>query len=116
MWVKKMEMVRRRGAVIADLCLFCLDGPDCGTAFEMAHAAALGKRELTFTFDWRSMREKYGGACDASVMSVEDFGLSFSLMLRDGAEAFDSFDAALHYFLRHSSEWRGCDYGGCVRS
>ncbi|ESS62829.1 hypothetical protein TCDM_14379 [Trypanosoma cruzi Dm28c] len=116
MWVKKMEMVRRRDAVIADQCLFCLDGPDCGAAFEVSHAAALGKTELTFTFDWRSMREKYGGACDASVMGVEDFGLSFSPMPRGGAEALDSFDAALHHFLRHSSEWRGCDCGGCVRS
>ncbi|RNF01290.1 nucleoside deoxyribosyltransferase, partial [Trypanosoma cruzi] len=96
MWVKKMEMVRRRDAVIADLCLFYLDGPDCGTAFEVGHAAALGKTEPTFTLDWRSMREKYGGACDASVMGVEDFCLSFSPMLRDGAEALDSFDAALH--------------------
>ncbi|PWU86860.1 hypothetical protein C3747_515g6 [Trypanosoma cruzi] len=111
MRVKKMEMVRRRDAVIADLCLFCLDGPDCGTAFEVAHAAALGKTVPTFAFDWRSMREKYGAACDASVMSVEDFGLSFSLMLCDGAEAFYSFDAALHRFLRHSSECRGCDCG-----
>ncbi|EAN99550.1 hypothetical protein, conserved [Trypanosoma cruzi] len=116
MWVKKMEMVRRRDAVIADLCLFCLDGPDCGTAFELGHAAALGMTVPTFAFDWRSMREKYGGACDASVMSVEDFGLSFSLMPRGGAEALDSFDAALHHFLRHSSECRGCDCGGCVRS
>ncbi|PWU86856.1 hypothetical protein C3747_515g1 [Trypanosoma cruzi] len=111
MRVKKVEMVRRRDAVIADLCLFCLDGPDCGTAFELGHAAALGMTVPTFTFDWRSMREKYGAACDASVMSVEDFGLSFSLMLCDGAEAFYSFDAALHRFLRHSSECRGCDCG-----
>ncbi|PWV17779.1 hypothetical protein C3747_16g510 [Trypanosoma cruzi] len=61
------------------------------------------------------MREKYGAACDASVMSVEDFGLSFSLMLCDGAEAFYSFDAALHRFLRHSSECRGCDCGMCAK-
>ncbi|KAF5222732.1 hypothetical protein ECC02_004309 [Trypanosoma cruzi] len=113
---KNLEMIRHCDAVIADLSPFRSHEPDCGTAFEVGYAAALGKTVLTFTSDRRSMREKYGGAFDASGRTVEDFGLPFNLMLCDGTEVFDSFDAAFHHFLRQRSEWRGCDCSGGVRS
>ncbi|RNF01603.1 nucleoside 2-deoxyribosyltransferase [Trypanosoma conorhini] len=101
---QNMEMIRQCDAVIADLSPFRSHEPDCGTAFEVGYAAALGKTVLAFTSDRRSMREKYGGACDAAGRTVEDFGLPFNLMLCDGTEVFDSFEAAFQHFVRHCAK------------
>ncbi|ESL11617.1 hypothetical protein TRSC58_00628 [Trypanosoma rangeli SC58] len=101
---KNMEMIRQCDAVIADLSPFRSHEPDCGTAFEVGYAAALGKTVLVFTSDRRSMREKYGGACDAAGMTVEDFGLPFNLMLCDGTEVFGSFDDAFCHFVKQCSK------------
>ncbi|CAJ1025370.1 Nucleoside 2-deoxyribosyltransferase, putative [Leishmania lindenbergi] len=92
-----LEMIQACDAVIADLSPFRTKEPDCGTAFELGYAAALGKVLLTFSTDTRSMVEKYGGQM-AEGLSVEDFGLPFNLMLHNGTDVFDSFEAAFGHF------------------
>ncbi|CAC9490468.1 Nucleoside 2-deoxyribosyltransferase [Leishmania donovani] len=97
---KNIDMIRACDAVIADLSPFRSKEPDCGTAFELGYAAALGKLLLTFSTDTRPMVEKYGGEM-ADGLSVENFGLPFNLMLHDGTDVFDSFEAAFAHFVEH---------------
>ncbi|KAG5478588.1 hypothetical protein LSCM4_04821 [Leishmania orientalis] len=97
---KNIEMIQACDAVIADLSPFRSKEPDCGTAFEVGYAAALGKPLLTFSSDTRSMVDKYGGEM-AEGLSVENFGLPFNLMLHDGTHVFDSFEAAFEHFVEH---------------
>ncbi|GET88843.1 hypothetical protein, conserved [Leishmania tarentolae] len=97
---KNIDMIQKCDAIIADLSPFRSKEPDCGTAFELGYAAALGKPLLTFSTDNRPMVEKYGGEMSDG-LSVENFGLPFNLMLYDGTEVFDSFEAAFSYFVDH---------------
>ncbi|KAG5463829.1 hypothetical protein LSCM1_08295 [Leishmania martiniquensis] len=97
---KNIEMIQACDAVIADLSPFRSKEPDCGTAFEVGYAAALGKPLLTFSSDTRSMVDKYGGEM-AEGLTVENFGLPFNLMLHDGTEVFDSFEAAFAHFVKY---------------
>lgn len=96
---KNIEMIQQCDAIIADLSPFRSNEPDCGTAFEVGYAAALGKLLLTFTTDKRSMVEKYGGGKDKDGLSVENFDLPFNLMLSDGTPVFSSFEEAFQHFL-----------------
>ncbi|KEG07478.1 nucleoside 2-deoxyribosyltransferase [Trypanosoma grayi] len=98
---KNILMIKDCDAVIADLSPFRSKEPDCGTAFEVGYASALGKTVLTFASDRRPMTEKYGGRTDATGLKVEDFDLPFNLMLFDGTKVFDSFDTAFKYFMEH---------------
>lgn len=98
---KNVEMIQKCDAIIADLSPFRSLEPDCGTAFEVGYAAALGKKILTFTTDKRTMVEKYNGKEDKDGLHVEDFGLPFNLMLADNTPAFSSFKEAFEYFLKH---------------
>lgn len=95
---KNIDMIRQCDAIIADLSPFRSLEPDCGTAFEVGYAAALGKVVLPFTSDTRTMTEKYGGSTDTEGQHVEDFQLPFNLMLADGTPIFGSFEAAFAHF------------------
>lgn len=97
---KNIDMIKDCDAIIADLSPFRSKEPDCGTAFEVGYAAALGKVLLTFTSDTRPMVEKYGTKTDSEGQSVEDFGLPFNLMLADGEKVFASFDEAFEHFVK----------------
>lgn len=98
---KNIELIQQCDAIIADLSPFRSLEPDCGTAFEVGYAAAMGKVLLPFTTDTRSMVAKYGSERDASGLTVENFDLPFNLMLTDGTPIFDSFGAAFNYFVEH---------------
>lgn len=98
---KNMDMIRNCDAIIADLSPFRSLEPDCGTAFEVGYAAALGKVLLTFTTDGRTMVEKYGGERDAEGQHVENFKLPFNLMLADSTPVFSSFEAAFAHFCEN---------------
>lgn len=95
---KNIDMIEACDAIIADLSPFRSKEPDCGTAFEVGYAAALGKILITFSTDTRTMVERYG-AETVDGTKVEDFGLPFNLMLHDGTPVFDSFDAAFAYLV-----------------
>ncbi|KAK7198579.1 Nucleoside 2-deoxyribosyltransferase [Novymonas esmeraldas] len=97
---KNIEMIKACDAIIADLSPFRSKEPDCGTAFEVGYGAALDKVLLTFSTDTRSMVDRYGGET-AEGLSVENFGLPFNLMLHDGTDVFDSFEAAFAYYVDH---------------
>lgn len=97
---KNIDMIEACDAIIADLSPFRSLEPDCGTAFEVGYAAALGKVLLTYSTDTRTMVDRYGGT-EAQGLHVEDFDLPFNLMLTDGTPVFDSFEAAFDYFLKH---------------
>ncbi|KAG5504499.1 hypothetical protein JKF63_04951 [Porcisia hertigi] len=97
---KNIDMIKACDAIIADLSPFRSKEPDCGTAFEVGYAAALGKVLITFSTDTRPMVEKYGGEM-AEGLSVENFGLPFNLMLHDGTPVFNSFEAAFTHFVDH---------------
>ncbi|ORC89096.1 nucleoside 2-deoxyribosyltransferase [Trypanosoma theileri] len=101
---KNIDMIIEADAVIADLSPFRSHEPDCGTAFEVGYASALGKKVVTFTSDTRTMAEKYGGTADTAGLTVEDFGLPFNLMLYDETRIFDSFDSAFQYYVDHYAD------------
>lgn len=98
---KNVEMIKKCHAIIADLSPFRSLEPDCGTAFEVGYAAALGKILLTFTSDKRPMINKYNGEKDKDGRHVEDFGLPFNLMLAESTPVFESFEQAFEYYLMH---------------
>jgi len=98
---KNIEMIQACDAIIADLSPFRSKEPDCGTAFEVGYAAALGKMLLTFTSDTRTLVEKYGGEKCPEGMSVENFDLPFNLMLSDSTKVFPTFEEAFDYFLKN---------------
>ncbi|CCW65044.1 unnamed protein product [Phytomonas sp. EM1] len=97
-----IDMIKECDAIIADLSPFRSYEPDCGTAFEVGYAAALGKQLIVFTSDLRSMPEKYGSTKDSDGLTVEDFSLPFNLMLSDGNPIFGSFEEAFDHFCKTS--------------
>lgn len=114
-----MTMIRRSGAIIANLVAFRGAGADDGTAYELGAAAALGLPVFGYSPDHRSLLKRTaewlraqgteptqgrdGQWRDADGMAIEDFGLTHNLMLSCGLAGFytrveDAIAAAARHF------------------
>lgn len=96
-------MIHECDIVIANLSPFRGPEPDSGTVWEVGYAQGLGKHVLAYSADLRTLKEKTQSIlnlgdtnCDASGMTIEDFGLTHNLMFSYSVVA-SSFEECLKH-------------------
>ena len=77
---KNLKMIEGCDLVAANLNPFRGE-MDCGTAFEIGYAYALGKPVYGYMKDVSSLKEKNGGLTDWNGFTVENFGQPINLMI-----------------------------------
>lgn len=77
---KNLEMIDGCDIVAANLNPFRGE-MDCGTAFEIGYAYAIGKPVYGYMMDVRSQTERHQGLIDKDGFTVENFGYPLNLMI-----------------------------------
>lgn len=99
-FLSNLSLIRKADFVLANISPFRGPSVDCGTAFEIGYAIALGKPVICYSSNACEYKNRISDNLDEKISysefpTVENFGLHENLMIAHSGPVFNSLDEAL---------------------